>query len=247
MMRTTLDASDLDDLAAAIAATRDAHASAFPGERPGRQPVHTLYVPADRVHAGTVAGIGAQARDLLDRHAADPATLAAATGTDAALADAVHDRLRRKLASEPVEDLRVDFEDGYGRRGDDTEDADVVRAARALARMLDGGGAPPFTGLRIKSFADGDQRRALRTLDGFLSTLLDAAGRLPAGFVVTFPKVVAAEHVAQFVEVLARLEAALGLPEAALSFEVQVETTQAIIAPDGRVALPAIVTAAGAG
>ena len=30
-----------------------------------------------------------------------------------------------KLATEPIEDLRIDFEDGYGVRPDDEEDADV--------------------------------------------------------------------------------------------------------------------------
>ena len=41
--------------------------------------------------------------------------------------------MRAKLASEPVEDLRIDFEDGYVGKSDDDETADVERTARALA------------------------------------------------------------------------------------------------------------------
>ncbi len=45
------------------------------------------------------------------------------------LAAAVASRVAAKLAREPIEDLRLDFEDGYGDRGDDAEDADAVAAA----------------------------------------------------------------------------------------------------------------------
>ena len=50
------------------------------------------------------------------------------------LAEPVHDRVRAKLAREPVEDLRIDFEDGYGPRPDAEEDAAAARAARARRR-----------------------------------------------------------------------------------------------------------------
>jgi citrate lyase beta subunit len=244
-MRTALAAAATDDLAERIAATAAEHAAAYPGDRQGRQPVHTVYVPADRFGAATVADLGAQARRLLDAHAPTPDALAAATGVPAALAAPVRARVGSKLDTEPVEDLRIDFEDGYGTRDDGTEDADAQRAAGAVAQMLRDGVTPPFVGLRIRSFAEGGHQRAIRTLDGFISTLLDAAGRLPPGFVITFPKVVAADHVAHFVTLLERLEAALGLTDRALAFEVQIETTQSIFDRTGRVALPAIVDAAG--
>ena len=61
--------------------------------------------------------------------------------------------MRAKLASEPVEDLRVDFEDGYVGKTDADEDADVVRAApRAGARARREGEAAPFGGIRMKCF-----------------------------------------------------------------------------------------------
>jgi citrate lyase beta subunit len=100
-------------------------------------------------------------------------------------------------------------------------------------------------GLRVKSFADGRQARSVRTLDTFLTTLIEAAGGLPEGFVVTFPKVNTAEHVAIFAEVLERLELGLGLADGTLRFEVQVETPRSVIAPDGAVAAPRILDAAG--
>jgi citrate lyase beta subunit len=162
------------------------------------------------------------------------------------LAHAVRARVVTKFAAEPVEDLRIDFEDGYGHRDDDVEDADAARTARALARLGEAGAAPPFFGLRIKSFADGAHRRAIRTLDVHLCALLDAAGALPPGLAITFPKVVAPRHVESFATLLERLEQALGLPERSLVFEVQIETTASVIGRDGRVALPAIVDA-GAG
>ena len=244
-MRTALATTAIDDLAAAIEATAADHAAAYPGDRPGRQPVHTVYVPADRVDATIVEDLGAEARRLFDAHAPGPAALAAATGVDTALAQPVRARLDAKLQAEPVEDLRIDFEDGYGDRDDDTEDADAERTAREVAGMLRNGTAPPFIGLRVKSFADGAHRRAIRTLDGFITTMLDHADDLPPGFVVTFPKVVAAGHVAHFATLLERLEAAHGLRDRSLTFEVQIETTQSIFDRDGRVALPAIVDAAG--
>jgi hypothetical protein len=55
--------------------------------------------------------------------------------------------------------------------------------------------------------------------------------------VITFPKVVAAAHVAAFADVLTALERAYGLPDGRLVFEVQVETTASVLGPDGRVAL----------
>ena len=45
-------------------------------------------------------------------------------------------KVRAKLAREPVEDLRIDFEDGYGIRPDEVEDAAAVSAATALAELV---------------------------------------------------------------------------------------------------------------
>ena len=49
------------------------------------------------------------------------------------LVAAVAERAEAKLAAEPIEDLRLDFEDGYGAAADDVEDADAVAVADRLA------------------------------------------------------------------------------------------------------------------
>lgn len=244
---TRLDPSAVDRLLAGVeAADADARTS-WPGPDDARQPAHVLYVPADRVMATTVRDAGDEATRLLRRHAPTPADLAVATGMVAGdLADQVHDRVASKLAHEPVEDLRVDFEDGYLGRDQTTEARDAEAAARALGEMVVAGTAPPFLGLRVKSFTDGLARRSVATLDRFLDTLLDTAGELPTGFLVTFPKIVSTEHVAAFADVLAALEDAHGLPAGCLVFEVQLETPASMLGPRGEVALRGIQDA-GAG
>ena len=211
----------------------DEHRRRFPGDPVSEQPLETLYVPADGVTATTTVESGAEALGLLDAHAAGPASFEVAFGVDAAVAERTRARVRAKLEREPVEDLRVDFEDGYGARPDEEEDRHAEEAARAVQAARADGTAPPSFGVRVKSFADGAEARSLRTLDTFLTTLVEAAGGLPDGFVVTFPKVVTLEHVALFVEALERLEVGLGLAERALRFEVQVETPTSVIGPGG--------------
>jgi citrate lyase beta subunit len=85
----------------------------------------------------------------------------------------------------------------------------------------------------------------VRTLERFVGTLLDRAGALPDGFVITFPKIVAVDHVEAFADVLGHLEAAYGLPAGRLRFEAQIETTPSVLGPDGRVVLRDIRDAAG--
>jgi hypothetical protein len=243
----SLDDAGLADVYRAAERGLQEHQARYPGAPAGRQPVQTLYVPADRFSTATVSEHGREARRLLDAHAPDGSALAHAVGLamDPALADTVHARVADKLEREPVEDLRVDFEDGYGVRDDAEEDEHARGAATAMAQARSDGVVSPFVGLRVKSFADGLARRCVRTLDAFLTALLAATGgQVPAGLVVTFPKVVTAVHVAAFAAVLARLETALGLPNGSLRFEVQIETTQSILAADGRVALPALMDAA---
>jgi hypothetical protein len=57
----------------------------YPGEPGTRQPVHTVYVPADAFDAGTVRNWGREALLAFDTHAATPAELAAAPGPPAGL------------------------------------------------------------------------------------------------------------------------------------------------------------------
>ncbi|MEU4441981.1 aldolase [Actinosynnema sp. NPDC050801] len=197
----------------------------------GRQPVHTCYVPADRVTSSTPGDWGAQALAALDAHA--PGGLADVLDLTPDVAEVVHGRVRAKLGVEPVEDLRVDFEDGYGVRSDEDEDSDAERTALVVRDWVRDGVAPPRFGLRMKSFDTRALReRGIRTLDVFLTAL----GGAPEGFVITFPKVTS---VAQ-VEVLGDVLDLFGLP---LRFEIQVETTRSIVDPQGRLALPRFIEA----
>jgi citrate lyase beta subunit len=239
-----LSVSSIDDLSKRVLAAAAEHAKHFPGEATGRQPVHTVYVPADRFAPSTPADFGAEALRLLQNHTPGAGSFGAAFGIEPDLATTVRERVVAKLTAEPVEDMRIDFEDGYGIRPDAEEDAHVDQVVEAVAAAYEVRGLPHFWGLRVKSFTDGGHERSMRTVDGFLTSLRDRLGRLPGGFVLTFPKVVMPEQVAVFAEYLTRLEAALGLPAGLLQFEVQIETTQAIIGHRGEVGLHAIVEAA---
>jgi citrate lyase beta subunit len=209
-----------------------------------RQPLQTLYVPADRVTRSTVPEFGTEALRLLKAHAADADTFVDAFGVPADVADRTRERTLARLEQQPVEDLRVDFEDGYGVRIDE-EDRHAEAAARSIAGTRADGTLPPWFGLRVKSFHDDElERRSRRTLERFVSTLVDAGGA-PDGFVVTFPKVTHPAQVAAFADALGELESRLGLVGGSLRFEVQVETPRAVLGPDGAAAAPRILDAGG--
>jgi citrate lyase beta subunit len=201
----------------------------YPGDWPERQPVHTCYVPADAVVPGLAKEWGAAALEALDEHGLPD------LGLDPALVEEVLPRVRFKLASEPVEDLRIDAEDGY-RRGPEQEDDDVLRAAATVAADVAGGVAPPSIGIRAKSLEASTRHRGVRSLDLFLGGL--GGGRA----VVTLPKVSDVEQVAAFLSVLDALEAAHGV---ALDLELQVETPQAVLGPDGAATVARMVHVAG--
>ncbi|KAA1419007.1 aldolase [Nocardioides humilatus] len=211
-------------------------AADYPGDRPGRQPVHTVYVPADRYRADLVPAYGAAALALIDEH---PDRFRRIVGTGDLVA-----RVRAKLAAEPVEDLRIDFEDGYVGHTDADEDADVARAAGALAKSQRTGSAAPYGGIRVKCFEAATRSRSARTLTTFVATLLDDGGSLE-GWVVTLPKVTRVEQVEAMVEACGTLEEGLGLPGGALAFEVQIETPQSILGADGAATVARIIHAGG--
>ena len=238
-----LTAADLAAIDERLAPADAALARAYPGDPGTRQPVHTVYVPADRFHAELVPEWGATALAALAAHASTPAELASiAVLEPASLAAAVHERVALKLAAEPIEDLRIDFEDGYGHRPAAEEDAAAVHAAVALAGARAEGALPPFVGLRVKSLEPATRRRGLRTLDLFLAAML-ADAPLPDGFVITFPKVTAVEQVLALVDVCSRLEAAYRLPAERLRFELQIETPQSVLGASGTVTVAQLVHA----
>lgn len=213
----------------------------YPGDDGARQPVHTVYVPAERYRAGTAAEWGVKARELLDVNGGTDALLDALE-VRPDLRETVAARVTAKLVREPVEDLRIDLEDGYGVRGDDEEDAAVVAAARAVQAERAAGTGSPFVGIRFKCLERDTRARAIRTLDLFVSTLLDG-GDLPAGLHLTLPKVSAVEQVEAMVLLCAELERVNRLPTGVLRFEVQVETPQAVLDHRGTVTVARMVHA----
>jgi citrate lyase beta subunit len=163
-----------------------------------RQPVHVVYGGANLFRSDTVRKLGKLAERNMAEYAPDAAALAEAMGFPGELAATVYERVAEKLRREPVEDYRIDFEDGFGARSDAEEDAAVDAAAAQLGKGLEDGTLPPFIGFRVKSFGDESKTRALRTLERFLK----AAGKLPEEFVVTLPKISALGQVSAFMEAL---------------------------------------------
>ncbi|GAA3717310.1 DUF6986 family protein [Streptomyces tremellae] len=241
---TSLPETVRAQVGAALAPVDAELARRYPGDPGTRQPVHTVYVPADALTADTLAEWGAAALAALDEHAPDAGAFARVLGLGDDLAQPVHDRVRAKLARGPVEDLRIDFEDGYGDRGDAEEDEAAARAARLVHAAYADGTAAPWTGIRMKCLEAPVRDRALRTLDIFLSGLV-AAGGLPDGLVLTLPKVTYPEQVAAMARVLGAFEEVHGLPAGRLGFEIQIETSQSILAADGTAAVARMIHAAG--
>ena len=202
----------IDELLAAVDTDLQAR---YPGGAGAPQPVHTVYVSAADATAHTPAEWGAAATELLDGHRDLFIELADEDAVDA---------VRRRLATTPIQDLRLDFEDGYGRRPDDTEDRDARQAGHTMAALN-----TDLCGIRIKGLTSAERGRAIRTLE----LALDAAGNVPSGFVFTVPKLRAAEQATAAVWLCEALEQAHGLPEGTLRFELQIESPQAILGADG--------------
>ena len=228
----------------ALRAANLAFAARYPGEAGARQPVHTVYGGAQLFGPDAARKLGDIAQRALREYAPDAATLGRALGiADHPALATIYSRVAEKLAREPVEDFRIDFEDGYGNRPDAEEDGHCVAVAEALATGMRQGSLPPFIGLRIKPLNEEFRARSTRTLEIVLTELVQRAGALPENFVVTVPKVVILEQVEFIVAELARLEGALGLADGALKFEVMVETPQIVLDSGGRSLLPRIPAA----
>jgi hypothetical protein len=227
-----------------IAALRSANldfADRYPGEAGTRQPVHTVYGGAQLFTPDAARKLGDVALKAAKQFAPDARTLGSALGISAHSAlDRIFERMMDKLTREPVEDFRIDFEDGYGNRPDAEEDGHARDVAIALAAGMQNGTLPPFIGMRIKPLNEELRVRSLRTLDAVLTHLVERAGKLPDNFVVTVPKIVILEQVEFIVAELARLEEKLGLESRSIPFEIMVETPQIIFDSDGRSLLPRI-------
>ena len=126
----------------------------------------------------------------------------------------MEEKLRYKLQIDPVEDFRIDFEDGYGIRSNEEEDHHAKQAASVVAT---GDELPQRIGIRIRALSGATEERAKRTLHLFLEEL---GQHIPAGFVVTLPKITSAHEVSQLAELLR--------PYPGIGIEIMIETPQAM-------------------
>jgi citrate lyase beta subunit len=222
-----------------------AFANRYRGEVASRQPVHSVYGGAQLFHADTVPKVGAIALRALQEYASEPTSLGEALGIGGhpALAT-IHARVFEKLNREPVEDYRVDFEDGYGNRGDVAENGHAQGVGVAFAEAMKAGTLSPYIGIRVKPLNEEMRARSERTLDLVVSTLVESAGTLPENFLVTIPKVTIIEQVEHTVVILEKLERKLGLADGTLRFEVMVETPQIVLDARGQSLLPRLIDAA---
>lgn len=219
-----------------LAATDALLANAYPGDTGSRQAVHTVYVPADQFTFDSAQRWGQQALGSVQQQGSmrQLVDLVLDQDSDDEYRDKLAVLVERKLTVEPVEDLRIDFEDGYGRRSDADEDRHAMAAGQQVAKSLTEGTAPPFIGIRFKCLEADLRARGLRTLEIYLSTLLEQTGQLPDAAVLTLPKVTTLDQIKAMNVVAEALEAGFGLPHGALRYEVQVETPQLIVSAEGR-------------
>lgn len=244
-MKTTLGPASARDALARLREANRAFSATQRQPEGTREPVHVVYGGAQLFAPGLPAKFGRIALTTMAEAFPDDDTFAEAFGLGAN-AGAVRARVARKLEREPVEDSRIDFEDGYGNRPSAQEDADALKAADAMAEAFAARTLPAFTGIRIKPLTEELRERALRTLDLFVTRLVErTGGRVPPNFVVTLPKVTLPEQVHALAEILATLERSLSIPDYALGLEIMVELPAALLDAHGRLALPALVQAAG--
>jgi len=247
----------------------------YPGDKPDRQAVHTVYGGANLFKTDTCIKLGEIALDNLLTYAPDFVALAnvlemegyKALPTDekkiakltkkldkmdeverkqhpAWLAYTVYNKIIKKLQTEAVEDFRIDFEDGFGNRPDAEEDETAVNAATALAEGMNEKTISPFIGIRIKPFTEDLKNRGVRTMDIFLTTLLEkTGGKLPDNFIVMLPKVTIPEQVTTMVRLLEIIEKKNNLAAGSLKMETMVEATQIIMDDEGKNPLMKIIRA----
>ena len=244
---TTFDSNEVASIVAKLSEANKKFMRHYPGETNRRQAVHTVYGGAHLFKADSPRKLGEVALRALKEYAPNAAVLAKALEMNASeeLAKKIYDRIVEKLQREPVEDFRLDFEDGYGNRADEEEDRHAVSSASAVARGFLEKTLPPFIGIRLKPLNEDLRARSVRTLDIFMTALAaETSGKLPDNFVITVPKVQLPEQVSAAVELFEVLEKKNGLAAGSLKIELMIETPQSIINERGEIALYSLVDAA---
>ncbi|MBS1590577.1 MAG: phosphoenolpyruvate kinase [Bacteroidetes bacterium] len=208
----------------------------YPGDRSDRQPVHTLYGGANLFKSDAALSLGERALEILETYAPNHEIFGKVFGlkNENDFSKKVYNKVVAKLKAEAIEDFRIDFEDGYGNRSNEEEDATAEATAKEVAKGMKENTLSPFIGIRIKPFTEEMKERGLRTLDIFVSTLVkETNGKLPNNFIVMLPKVTIPEQPETLANFFDILEEELKLSKGILKMEMMVETTQAIMSIDG--------------
>ena len=242
-MNTSLTGADLEPVLSSLDAANAAFSARFPGIRLDRLPIHTLYGGAHLFRKETPEKLATLASRHMDTYAPNFEDFAAALEIPTGIAEAVYQRVKQKLSREAIEDLRLDFEDGYGARADAEEDGHADQAANEVAEGVRLGRLPPFIGIRIKSLSEETKHRSLRTLDLFLTTFAAKGIALPDPFYVTLPKVTDPNQVEALAACIELLEERCGFAEGSIRVELMIETIQSIINPAGGIGIPALIDA----
>lgn len=232
----------LESLNAAMADSDRLVAATYPGDDAQPQPVHSVYVSGRKNAHATPAIWGGMALEMLET-VADPQVFSEITNVTPDIAEQIIPRVRTKLSSEPIEDLRIDFEDGFGTHADEIEDAAVDTAVQEFVNAMAEGRATRSWGIRFKSLEAATRARGVRTLVRFLAGVA-GDGQLPPSCIVTLPKVTDISQVQAMTSVCEFAEESLGLASGTVRFEIQMETPQSMIDRDGRIAIPALLSAA---
>ena len=232
----TISSSKKEQLFNRLRDANNAFNEIYPGDKSDRQPVHTLYGGANLFKSDSPITLGQRALEILDTYAPNHEVFGKAFGLTGGddFAKKIYNKVVAKLKSEAIEDFRIDFEDGYGNRSNEEEDATAIAVAKEVAKGMNDKTLSPFIGIRVKPFTEEMKERGLRTLDLFISTLVkETNGKLPDNFVVMLPKVTIPEQPETLAGFFDILEEELGLGKGVLKMEMMVETTQAVMAIDG--------------
>jgi citrate lyase beta subunit len=213
------------------------------------QPVHVMYGGAHLFTEKTFEKIASMAAQAFKYAASSPQALTARCGESWSpdFAENVFNRAQKKIFEHPLEDYRIDFEDGYGIRSDEEEDHHAVSAARTLLATTAEPFAPKNVGIRIKPMSTASMRRSFKTLALFveeLNKIGDLHSHHLTHLIVTLPKVTNAEQVATLVEILHAYEKEFHLVQGFFSIELVIETPEAFLGLDGAIPLSSFLHSA---
>jgi hypothetical protein len=244
-MKTSLDQNDFITLTTNLIQHNQEVDEFYPGDSAERQPVQTVYGGAHLFKSDTAQKLSSLSLKFIEAHAPSEGAFSTALNIPKNISKEVYSRVMNKLEFEAVEDFRIDFEDGFGNRPNEEEDAVAITASSELAKGMKNKTIPPFIGIRIKSFTNELIGRSLRTLDLFITNLAnETEGHFPNNFVVTLPKITHVSQVETLVGAFERLESKLGLKSNSLKMEFMVEATQTLFDIDGKMAMPGMLKAA---